>query len=425
MAVCASADTRGDVSDTSYGDPCGNNYVRQPSNGADPTDNLLDALQTPWPQQHASNGEAAIAFPCWPQGMQNLNAQGEYGGVNQGIPFDWQNGNNCGVNGAWGNGGASPGGDGGWQVGNMMGQRISNGIGGNMNAAYGMGRAKRRFCTSFPDVELCRRGSACAFAHAREDICAPLLEIEEERQDTQALTDNFFMYKYKTHWCPIGVQHEWHTCVYAHNYQDARRPVSIGYGARLCPYWSKKETCGEYSQRCPLGLRCPYSHGAKEQLYHPHYFKTVICRDLRGKACPRQRLCAFFHNRQERRASPQDGVDYTQPLENEDLPSEWVSDFLSPPFLPEGTRGMGEDNMNDGNIFPYGTQVNGSESPNGAMGGMLQMPQQFGQCAPGQQPMVFLMPMQMGGMMPNQMQQSQESPWCFMPTDAAGTMQSA
>ena len=33
---------------------------------------------------------------------------------------------------------------------------------------------------------------------------------------------------------------------------------------RLCPYWSKKDTGAEYSQRCPLGLRCPYSHGAKD-----------------------------------------------------------------------------------------------------------------------------------------------------------------
>lgn len=410
MAVCVSADNG---FDTTY-------YMGTDThcNGGDAIDTVLDALQTPWPQQQASNGEDAIAFPCWPQDCNNLNEQGEYG-VNCGPPMDWQNGN-----GAWGNDGASPGGDGGWQVGNMMGQRISNGSGGNMNAAYGMGRSKRRFCTSYPDVSICRRGSACAFAHTREEICAPLLEIEEERQDTQALTDNFFMYKYKTRWCPIGVQHEWHTCVYAHNYQDARRPVSIGYGARLCPYWSKKDTCAEYSQRCPLGLRCPYSHGAKEQLYHPHYFKTVICRDLRGKACPRQRLCAFFHNRQERRSSPQDGVDYTQPLENEALPGDWVCDFLSPPFLPEGTRGMSEDNMNEGNISPYcGTQVNGSESPNGAMAGVVQMPQ-FGQCNPGQQPMVFLMPMPIGGMMPNHMQQCQQGPWCFMPMDAAAaTMQ--
>lgn len=232
------------------------------------------------------------------------------------------------------------------------------------------------------------------------------------------MDDAFFTHKYKTRWCPIGVQHEWHMCVYAHNYQDARRPVSIGYGARLCPYWSKKDTGAEYSQRCPLGLRCPYSHGAKEQLYHPHYFKTVVCRDLRGKACPRSRLCAFFHTRQERRRAPPDEVDYTQPLENEALPSDWIQEFLSPPFLPEvqyndggGQQGEyygeaidsgngvgngidnGHSENGNGEMLPYMAQVSGQHQQDGMCMSPMGNPQ-------GQ--MVFLMPMpmsQMGGAM--------------------------
>lgn len=207
---------------------------------------------------------------------------------------------------------------------------------------------------------MCRRGASCAFAHSREDITAPLLDVEEEQQVVSAMTDVFFMLKYKTRWCPIGVQHEWHNCVYAHNYQDARRPVDIGYGARLCPYWSKKDTGAEYAQRCPLGLRCPYSHGAKEQLYHPQYFKTVVCRDLRGKACPRQRLCAFFHQRAERRSAPADEVDYSQPLSLEDLNQDWVAEFLSPPFLPEGHRMDEKDALAmsyAGMHNPYGSMV--------------------------------------------------------------------
>lgn len=193
-------------------------------------------------------------------------------------------------------------------------------------------RHKQRFCASFPDVSQCRRGAACAFAHSREEARTPLLTLEQEQQAPSALTEEFFMYKFKTLWCPIGVQHDWQTCVYAHNYQDARRQVSIGYGPRPCPYWAKKDPSAEYSQRCPLGLRCPFSHGAKEQLYHPQYFRTVICRDLRAKACPRQRLCAFFHRRAERRKPPTDSTDYSVPLKEEALPESWVADFLSPPF---------------------------------------------------------------------------------------------
>ena len=32
-------------------------------------------------------------------------------------------------------------------------------------------------------------------------------------------------------WCPIGLPHDWSVCVYAHNYQDARRNPAIGYCA--------------------------------------------------------------------------------------------------------------------------------------------------------------------------------------------------
>ena len=45
---------------------------------------------------------------------------------------------------------------------------------------------------------------------------------------------------------------------------------------RLCPYWSKKDTGAEYSQRCPLGLRCPYSHGAKEMVKPAQH--TIVMR---------------------------------------------------------------------------------------------------------------------------------------------------
>lgn len=193
-------------------------------------------------------------------------------------------------------------------------------------------RHKQRFCASYPDVSQCRRGAACNFAHSREEARTPLLTLEQEQQNPEALTEEFFMYHFKTLWCPIGVQHDWQTCVYAHNYQDARRQVSIGYGPRPCPYWAKKDPNAEYAQRCPLGLRCPYSHGAKEQLYHPQYFRTVICRDLRAKDCPRQALCAFFHRRAARRKPPSDSTDYNLPLKEEALPPTWVTDFLNPPF---------------------------------------------------------------------------------------------
>mmetsp|Transcript_44722 Transcript_44722/g.103418 ORF Transcript_44722/g.103418 Transcript_44722/m.103418 type:complete len:381 (+) Transcript_44722:69-1211(+) len=281
----------------------------------------------------------------------------------------------------------------------------------------GRGSQKRRFCTSFPDIGSCRRGSTCAFAHSRDEIRAPLLTVEEEMQDPQAMTEHFFMYRYKTMWCPIGIQHEWHSCVYAHNYQDARRPISIGYGPRLCPYWNKKDTCTEYAQRCPVGLRCPYAHGAKEQLYHPMYFKTVTCRDLKSKACPRHHLCAFFHNKSERRCPPADDmVDYSLPLPEEDLPIDWVQDFLSPPFAGEANK---MERFNDtGAVMPYTQQA--LEQPHQWANQVAQpaydIPQAHGQF-PGQQGMYFVVPMGggMNGMMCPQAPMAAQGNWVMMP----------
>jgi len=193
---------------------------------------------------------------------------------------------------------------------------------------------RHRFCASYPHVASCRRGEACAFAHSREEIRTPLLASDEEDQRTSALTNDFFMHRFKTLWCPVGVQHDWQTCVYAHNYQDARRHPGIGYGPRPCPYWKRKETSLEYAQRCPLGVRCPFSHGAKEQLYHPSYFKTVTCQDWRSSSCPRGKLCAFWHKKSQQRSRPtsEDDFDYKLPIPEQRLEEALQADFLSPPF---------------------------------------------------------------------------------------------
>jgi len=206
---------------------------------------------------------------------------------------------------------------------------------------------KHRFCASYPDISRCRRADGCAFAHSREEIRTPLLSSHEEDQRTAAMTNDFFMCKFKTLWCPIGVQHDWQTCVYAHNYQDARRHPGIGYGPRPCTYWKRKETSLEYAQRCPLGVQCPFSHGAKEQLYHPSYFKTVTCQE--SPKCPREKLCAFWHKKFQQRQRPiVDECDYKQPL-GEGCLQALQSDFLNPPFKllnnslqaePNGSQGQ-------------------------------------------------------------------------------------
>jgi len=117
-------------------------------------------------------------------------------------------------------------------------------------------------------------------------------------------------------------------------YQDARRKPSIGYGIKPCPFWNKENTRLSYKQRCPLGIRCPNTHGAKELLYHPAYYRTFPCRT---KNCPRQHLCAFYHKKSEIRPRPKsDEVDSTMPLCNDGFPTAWADHFLSPPFFKDG-----------------------------------------------------------------------------------------
>lgn len=164
----------------------------------------------------------------------------------------------------------------------------------------GKGSLKRRLCVTFPDVHECRNASNCPFAHSRKELHDSLTELEEVAF-TDDLPMNFYTDRFKTIWCPIGIAHDWQACPYAHNYQDSRRSPAIGYGSKPCPDWDKEFRAINYKERCPRGFFCPYSHGAKEQLYHPYYYKTVGCIDLqKGKTCPRGRFCAFHHGEHDK-----------------------------------------------------------------------------------------------------------------------------
>jgi hypothetical protein len=207
---------------------------------------------------------------------------------------------------------------------------------GTNTMLYTKAMYKRRFCAHYPDVDQCKRGSQCAFAHSRAEFRGSLLPEDEEHEGEHS--DDFYMNRYKTLWCPIGIQHNWQNCVYAHNYLDIRRNPSIGYGPRQCPHWDKSNSKSAYGERCPNGVRCPYAHGAKEQLYHPAHFKTVVCWDMMSpEGCPRSHLCAFHHNKDECRVEITKDMeyDYTKPLEGAQL-GALQKDFNTPP--PIGTE---------------------------------------------------------------------------------------
>ncbi len=112
-------------------------------------------------------------------------------------------------------------------------------------------------------------------------------------------TDAFFMYKYKTAYCPnIANKHDWTLCIYAHRFTDYRRPPDLfDYSPEECKKINLET--GE----CPDGDNCKFSHSTAERLYHPLKYKTSPCDCFKKMmaTCKRGQNCAFYHNIMERR----------------------------------------------------------------------------------------------------------------------------
>jgi hypothetical protein len=161
---------------------------------------------------------------------------------------------------------------------------------------------RRRLCQQ---ARRCPRLRCCFFAHSREELLTPYFTPEEE----QTPTEDLIIHRFKTQWCPLPGAHEWENCVYAHTYRDWRRVPFLGYSSHPCPRWTRSlQNNGPemtYMERCHLGMACPMAHGAKEQFYHPSFYKTCPCSD--GK-CKRGPLCAFSHGEQDRHIKTEDSA---------------------------------------------------------------------------------------------------------------------
>ncbi len=86
-------------------------------------------------------------------------------------------------------------------------------------------------------------------------------------------------------------------CVYAHNWQDYRRPPqSYAYQPKLCPDWKKaKHLVVDYvMDGCVREFACPFSHGWKEKDYHPLRFRTEKCPNYYKCSKPE---CNYYHDR--------------------------------------------------------------------------------------------------------------------------------
>lgn len=109
---------------------------------------------------------------------------------------------------------------------------------------------------------------------------------------------DFYMYYFKTEWCPFNKEHNKAQCDYAHNWQDFRRkPHLFDYKAHeLCQNWQAGTFISNYEEGCILQAACFRSHGWKEQEYHPLLYKTKPCAELK---CNSGVQCPFYHNEME------------------------------------------------------------------------------------------------------------------------------
>jgi len=152
---------------------------------------------------------------------------------------------------------------------------------------------KKKFCLYHPhSIYKCEYGNFCSFAHSENEIQIELLHNLKK-------DEHFYLYKFKTVFCPYIYEHDRNQCVYAHNPQDYRRdPIQYKYSPVQCSYWSQRQIYTYEEGSCPKLMQCDNCHGWKELEYHPLYYKTKPCNN--GKKC-NKKDCPFYHLNTEKR----------------------------------------------------------------------------------------------------------------------------
>lgn len=147
---------------------------------------------------------------------------------------------------------------------------------------------KKEYCGFFANGS-CVYGEACAYAHSDYEVRVRPLHLF-------ALDVTFFFFEFKAEFCPFNVKHNKFTCLYAHNWQDYKRPFSPGLLPKHCPNWNTNKVLDSYSEGCPSGMSCRYCHGWKELDYHPARFRQTHCSSV---VCDRKSVCSFLHAEQK------------------------------------------------------------------------------------------------------------------------------
>lgn len=131
---------------------------------------------------------------------------------------------------------------------------------------------KRKYCRDFLLGGACLYQECCSAAHSDLELLIRPLHLYPIDRD-------FLFFRFKTEICPFSwSNHNAFTCVYAHNWQDFKRPFFPALRPERCEFWKVNKRIGEYAEGCPRGLACEFCHGWKECEFHPVNFKQTECK---------------------------------------------------------------------------------------------------------------------------------------------------
>jgi hypothetical protein len=143
---------------------------------------------------------------------------------------------------------------------------------------------RKKYCKHILEIEQCRYGQFCFNAHSDQELKVSLLHFMDQN-------DDFYIFKYKTEFCPFLVEHNYEKCVYAHSWEDFRRDImKTPYSKLPCPSWENNHR-GTLEQRCKEGANCKYSHGRFEVEFHPMNYKKLHCKE---PLCEKS-ACGYLH----------------------------------------------------------------------------------------------------------------------------------
>lgn len=150
---------------------------------------------------------------------------------------------------------------------------------------------KKKYCKDFIEKRACKYEEFCAMAHSD-------LELKITPLHLLPVDKNFLLFSFKSEFCPFSkISHDRFKCVYAHNWQDFKRPFSEAIKPVPCKAWDRNKEIMEYDQGCERAFDCPHCHGWKELEYHLANFKRHPCQ--KGRNCDRKEVCSFTHPDEE------------------------------------------------------------------------------------------------------------------------------